>query len=84
MNRSVQYELSGDSMQGGSERIGSLRDNGDMGTQRTLVENEYWRRQYSGTFVLNAGIDREHESTLAYRTAGFIFFLRTPPWLAVY
>ena len=55
------------------------------GAQRTLVEKEYWRRHYSGTFILNAGIDREHANpTLAYRTSGFIFFLRTPPWLAVY
>jgi hypothetical protein len=30
------------------------------GAQRTLVEKEYWRRHYSGTFILNAGIDREH------------------------
>jgi hypothetical protein len=36
MNRSVQYELSGDSMQGGSELIGSLRDNGDMGRPKNF------------------------------------------------
>jgi 2,4-dienoyl-CoA reductase-like NADH-dependent reductase (Old Yellow Enzyme family) len=64
MNRSVQYELDCDSMQGGSELIGSLRENGDMGAQRTLVEKEYWRRRYSGTFTLNAGIDREHVNQL--------------------
>ena len=34
------------------------------GAQRTLVEKEYWRRHYSGTFILNAGIDREHANQL--------------------
>jgi hypothetical protein len=26
------------------------------GAQRTLVEKEYWRRHYSGTFILKDGI----------------------------
>jgi 2,4-dienoyl-CoA reductase-like NADH-dependent reductase (Old Yellow Enzyme family) len=34
------------------------------GAQRTSVEKEYWRRHYSGTFILNAGIDREHANQL--------------------
>jgi hypothetical protein len=56
MNRSVQYAISRDSIQGGvnlSVHYGIMEI---WGAQRTLVEKEHWRRHYSGTFILNDGI----------------------------
>jgi hypothetical protein len=56
MNRSVQYAISRDSIQGGGELIGSLRDNGDMGRpknfgreralEKTLLRNVHPARRH--------------------------------------